>query len=226
MERRAGAHDTAVEPGDSENGKSQELGDGSSGPGADPVGRSPYPGDGRQLQDRDVGAGGHAGNRLYRTKILGVTKGVSGEPGELQGYINMVAANEIGEIQKNTRMGVFGKLKKDFLDDDGMEYMNIGVRQEIREGKAEIYTSLGGTSGKFQVEIESVDMNSRDNKGMVIHITDQRRLKQTGGIVQGMSGSPIVQNGKLVGAVTHVFVDDPTRGYGVFIESMLGEEMG
>ena len=166
------------------------------------------------------------GGELYRTKILGVTKGVSGEPGELQGYINMVAANEIGEIQKNTRMGVFGKLKKDFLDDDGMEYMNIGVRQEIREGKAEIYTSLGGTSGKFQVEIESVDMNSRDNKGMVIHITDQRLLKLTGGIVQGMSGSPIVQNGKLVGAVTHVFVDDPTRGYGVFIESMLGEEMG
>lgn len=163
------------------------------------------------------------GGELYQTKILGITKGVSGEPGELQGYINMVAGSEIGEIDRNTAIGVFGKMQETSLDAYGGEFFPIGMKQEIREGKAQIYINLDGAARNYQIRIEKVDMNCTNNKCMVIRITDHRLLSLTGGIVQGMSGSPIMQNGKIIGAVTHVLVDDPTKGYGVFIENMLAQ---
>ncbi len=101
--------------------------------------------------------------------------------------------------------------------------MPVGMKQEIKPGKAWIYANLEGTAKKYEIEIESLNINSTDNKSMVISVTDRQLLTLTGGIVQGMSGSPIIQDGKVIGAVTHVLVDDPAKGYGVFIENMLSQ---
>ena len=95
--------------------------------------------------------------------------------------------------------------------------------QEIHQGDASVYVNLDGMAKSYRIRIEEINMNSTDNKSMVIRITDSRLLSMTGGIVQGMSGSPIIQDEKIVGAVTHVLVDDPTKGYGVFIETMLSQ---
>lgn len=161
---------------------------------------------------------------LYSTKILDIMKGTSGAPGELQGYINMVATNEIGNIEKNTYFGVFGKMKESEKEHYASEYLPVAMKQDIKEGKAWIYSNLDGTTPqKYEIEVSDIDVNSRDNKSMVIQITDKKLLAMTGGIVQGMSGSPIIQNNKVIGAVTHVLVDDPSKGYGVFIENMLAQ---
>ena len=102
------------------------------------------------------------------------------------------------------------------------ETLPIALKQEVREGEATILSSVDGSLQEYQVEIRKIYRGEKDvNKGMEIVVTDERLLNMTGGIVQGMSGSPIIQNGKLVGAVTHVLVNDPTRGYGIFIENML-----
>lgn len=164
------------------------------------------------------------GGELYSTRILDIIRGTSGEPGELQGYINMVATNEIGEISENTYFGVFGKMREEEGKAYAGEYMSVAMKQDIKKGRAWIYSNLDGTSPKkYEIEIQEIDLNSNDNKSMVIKITDKNLLSLTGGIVQGMSGSPIIQNGKIIGAVTHVLVDDPARGYGVFIENMLAQ---
>jgi len=97
----------------------------------------------------------------------------------------------------------------------------IALKQEIKKGKAYILCQLDKVTDKYEVEVCSVYQNSKENKDMVIKVTDERLLNKTGGIVQGMSGSPIIQNGKIIGAVTHVFVNDPVKGYGIFIERML-----
>lgn len=163
------------------------------------------------------------GGELYSTKIVDVIKGNKGEPGELQGYIDMVANNEIGKINSNTEVGVFGRMDKQKKSQYGHTLMPVGMKQDLKNGKAYIYAHLEEKAQKYEIEIEEIRMNSKDNKSFVIHVTDKELLKLTGGIVQGMSGSPILQNGKIVGAVTHVLVDDPTRGYGVFIETMLSQ---
>lgn len=161
------------------------------------------------------------GGELFQTRILDIIRGTKGEPGELQGYINMVATNEIGKISRNTDIGVFGKMEEERVSEYTSEYMPVGMKQDIKKGKAEIYVNLEGKAQKYEIEIESININSTDNKSMEIHVTDPELLQLTGGIVQGMSGSPILQDGKIIGAVTHVLVDDPARGYGVFIETML-----
>jgi spoIVB peptidase len=97
----------------------------------------------------------------------------------------------------------------------------VGLRQDIKTGKAWIYSNMEGTPQKYEIQIEKINRTSKDNKGMVIRVTDTRLLKLTGGIVQGMSGSPILQDDKIIGAVTHVFVEEPTKGYAVFMENML-----
>ena len=147
------------------------------------------------------------GGELFQTQIVDIMKGEKGNPGELQGYINMIAKNTIGKIKKNTEQGVFGEMKEE--------------RVSAYSGKAYLYANLEGRARMYEIEIEDIKINARDNKSMEIRVTDKKLLKLTGGIVQGMSGSPIIQNDKIVGAVTHVFVDDPTRGYGIFIEEML-----
>lgn len=133
----------------------------------------------------------------------------------------MIAKNTIGKIKKNTEQGVFGEMKQERVSAYSGKAYEVGRKQEIEAGKAYLYANLEGRARMYEIEIEDIKINARDNKSMEIRVTDKKLLKLTGGIVQGMSGSPIIQNDKIVGAVTHVFVDDPTRGYGIFIEEML-----
>ncbi len=161
------------------------------------------------------------GGQLYQTKILDVIPGTSGEPGELQGYINMIAKDEIGTIEENTNIGVYGRMSEEQIEKYATTYMPIALKEEIKTGTAYIYINLEGTAKKYEIQIERINKKRTDNKSMQIHVTDKKLLELAGGIVQGMSGSPIIQDGKIIGALTHVLVDDPTRGYAIFIETML-----
>lgn len=150
-------------------------------------------------------------------KINDVVKGMAGSPGELCG--SFVSNEACGMIELNNGAGVFGTMEQNPVTSKGME---MALKQEIREGPVQIITTIDGNGPQvYEAEIEKLNMiEDSPSKNMVLHITDERLLEKTGGIVQGMSGSPIIQNGKLIGAVTHVFVNDPTRGYGIFIENM------
>lgn len=158
---------------------------------------------------------------ITSAQLTDIVKGEKGVPGELGGFIS--ADEVLGDITKNTEIGIFGNAQTATFTGDSYP---IGVRAEVEENKAVILSNIAGdTVIPYEIEIEQVNHFAKDtNKGMVIHVTDERLLEQTGGIVQGMSGSPILQNNKIIGAVTHVFVQDPTRGYGIFIEDMLQEE--
>lgn len=143
-------------------------------------------------------------------------KSENGKPGALLG--GFTSKGEIGEIYANEENGVFGQLS-DFSTNKAA--IPLGFRQEIVKGKAEIYTTIDGkTPEKYEISIEEIRLDGQTTKNLVIKVTDERLLSKTGGILQGMSGSPIIQNGKLIGAVTHVFVNDVTMGYGVFADEM------
>ena len=160
---------------------------------------------------------------LYKTNIIAIKKGTKGEPGELTGMISYSDKNVIGTISDNTEAGIFGTCDtgKISLMDEAHMYP-IGLKQEIRLGEAQIITTVDDTRETYDIEITEVRLDHDNvNRGIVIKITDPRLLSLTGGIVQGMSGSPIIQDGKLIGAVTHVLVQDSTKGYGIFIENML-----
>ena len=159
------------------------------------------------------------GGTAYKAVILSVNKGKKGNPGELRGAIR---ENDIyGDVIKNTRFGVFGYIDEE-ADIDGEEY-EICLKNEVKEGPAKIISTINGEKTKmYDINIEQVNLHGEiQEKSMVIRVTDKELISETGGIVQGMSGSPIIQNGKLVGAVTHVLINEPTRGYGIFIETML-----
>lgn len=158
---------------------------------------------------------------IMESSILGVKMGKSGEPGELKGIFT--ESTRLGIIQSNSDIGIYGKLDKDAANRIKGKEFPVGVRAEISEGPAVILSNIDGkTIEEYDIEIQRVSrQNLNGSKGMIIKITDERLLHATGGIVQGMSGSPIIQNGKIIGAVTHVLVNDPTRGYGIFIENML-----
>lgn len=146
-----------------------------------------------------------------------IVKGEKGEPGELTGTIQK--QNELGEIKSNTEVGIYGTMSKQSLTEDAIP---IGLRHEVHEGSAVILSDIkDGVVQEFDIEIESVSRGA--DRNMIVSITDSWLLENTGGIVQGMSGSPIIQDGKLIGAVTHVLVNDPQRGYGTYIETMLQE---
>lgn len=149
--------------------------------------------------------------------ISGVTKGQRGEPGELRGYFSDDKA--IGNLSANVPSGVYGVLNS---APEG-KALKVAMKQEVVTGPAKILTTIdGGSPQCYDAYIEKIDYRDGvQSKNLVLHITDKKLITQTGGIVQGMSGSPIIQNNMLVGAVTHVFVDDPTRGYGIFAENML-----
>ncbi|WP_416176306.1 SpoIVB peptidase [Clostridium sp.] len=160
---------------------------------------------------------------VVSSSIVSVRKGVKGNPGELKG----IFVNEdyvLGNIYKNTECGVFGKGKEE-LETKGFPPMKIGLRSEIKEGPAKILTTIDKDGVKeYDIEIKKLlQQDKPDSKSMVIKVTDKRLLEKTGGIVQGMSGSPIIQNGKIVGAVTHVLVNKPDIGYGIYIEWMLND---
>lgn len=163
----------------------------------------------------------HSGEAVP-VEITDASKGRRGIPGELKG--EFTAECSYGTLNCNNSCGVFGILSKESADAvcAECEAYPLAYRQEIKTGKAEIYTTVEGTSPKkYSAEIERIDLNG-DNSGkdMVIRITDKELIEKTGGIIQGMSGSPIIQDGRLIGAITHVFVSDPTSGYAIFAERM------
>ena len=154
---------------------------------------------------------------ITKTEIYSVKKGIAKVPGELKGTLTN---DTLGDISGNTDKGVYGKV----YDTSSINKESIEVlpKSKIKEGKASIFCTLDDNEIKeYNIEIEKVLLTSSGNKNMIIKITDEKLLEKTGGIIQGMSGSPIVQDDKLVGAITHVFLNDPTKGYGVFIENMI-----
>ena len=158
---------------------------------------------------------------LYKADIISITKGTKGSPGELTGVIAYSDRYKLGEIYQNTQRGVFGMVEQKNMDMvEGA--VSIVLKQEIEKGAAQILCTISTEPELFDVEITAIHQeNDNINRGLELRVTDERLLETTGGIVQGMSGAPILQNGRIIGAVTHVLVNDPTRGYGIFIENML-----
>ena len=159
---------------------------------------------------------------LLRGNVMGVTvaginKGAAGAPGELRGQFS---ADRMGALTQNTPYGVFGKLN---TRPAGLgEQLPIAYRNEVREGGATLRCTLEGSLPReYTVEIGAIRRDAQGNKCFTVKVTDPALLSKAGGIVQGMSGSPLIQDGKLIGAVTHVMINDPTTGYGIFIENML-----
>ncbi|HHW30490.1 MAG TPA: SpoIVB peptidase [Clostridiaceae bacterium] len=162
-----------------------------------------------------------ASGEILVSNILGVKIGKVGNPGELKGVF--IEGKNLGTIEVNTEYGIYGKLNVEELPAINNRLYPVGIRANVKEGPATILANISGDIvEEYDIEILKVSRGSLNgSKGMVIRVTDERLLEETGGIVQGMSGSPIIQNNKIIGAVTHVLVNDPTRGYGIFIEGML-----
>lgn len=159
---------------------------------------------------------------LYQTEIISIQKGSAGHPGEMTGMIVYSDDRILGDITSNSIRGIFGKCNQKALALGTEEALPIGLKQEICKGPAQILCTVDGTTRYYDIEITEVHLDHDNvNRGIELKVTDPELLELTGGIVQGMSGAPIIQNGKFVGAVTHVLVQDSTRGYGIFIENML-----
>ncbi len=162
-----------------------------------------------------------AGN-IMEANITNVLKGTAGQPGELQGEFNLF--ENAGKLTKNTASGVFGFLQ-DNRYSQNLKTFPLVTMDEAQLGSAQILSNVSGKSTQlYTVQITKIfDETDESGRGMMLEVTDENLLQKTGGIVQGMSGSPILQNGKLIGAVTHVLVNDPTKGYGIFSEKMYQE---
>lgn len=158
---------------------------------------------------------------IDNVNIVSVVKGRKENPGKIQGSIKKDSF--IGNIYTNTKYGIYGIIKNSSkLSIDYSKKMKVASRQEIQTGNAKILCNVDGSVKEYDIEIEKVYLNNNyDNKSMLIKVTDEELLQKTGGIIQGMSGSPIIQNGKFVGAVTHVFVNNPEMGYAVFGDIMI-----
>ena len=185
-------------------------------------------------QTREFGALGHGisenpdqeaipiqGGSILKATVVSIQKGGKGQPGELVGVFTE-GKEKLGSIASNTVVGLRGSLDAKAELDTIMEPVPVADRSEAQEGPAEILSNIEGNKvDTFSIEIQKINKDADNTKGMVVKVTDPRLLEKTGGIVQGMSGSPILQNGKLICAVTHVFLNDPTRGYGIFMDLML-----
>lgn len=159
---------------------------------------------------------------LYTAQVLAVTRGSKGSPGEFAGIIRYEPGNILGNIRYNSGNGIYGEYHGQRGDGIFLKRMPVAYKQEARLGKASILCCADGEVKEYDAEITRIDMNHKDsNKSFVIRVTDPELLSKTGGIIRGMSGSPVIQNGKVIGAVTHVFVQDASSGYGIFIENML-----
>ncbi len=159
------------------------------------------------------------------TRVLNITKGESGNPGKIQGTVEN--QKNIGTISKNTRFGIYGTVDNlSSLNIDTSKEMEVALRDEIKLGKAIILCSLDNQNvDEYEIEIKKIYKdNNYNNKSMEIKVTDQRLIEKTGGIIQGMSGSPIIQDGKFVGAVTHVLVNNPEEGYAIFADLMMKQK--
>ena len=166
---------------------------------------------------------------LYKAEIMAIKKSKKGSPGEMTGVI-FYGQDSLGDITNNFETGIYGQYDLDKMDylTKGMkensvaEGMEIAYKNEVTEGAAKVLCTIEGETGYFDINIDKIHLDAENvNKSMKITVTDEKLLAITGGIVQGMSGSPIIQNGKVVGAVTHVLINDPAKGYGIFIEDML-----
>ena len=159
---------------------------------------------------------------IFKCNIVGYKQGAKGDPGELKGMF-LRSGRVLGKLDTNNKFGVYGSFSNDYLEGYNSELVEVAKSSEVKSGKAVIRCTIDGTIPKdYEIEIvKTYFQNEKDNKSMFIRVTDKELLEKTGGIVQGMSGSPILQNGKLVGAVTHVFVSDPTKGYGVYADYMI-----
>ncbi|GAA0119225.1 SpoIVB peptidase [Clostridium perfringens] len=159
---------------------------------------------------------------LLNSSIISIKKGVKGNPGELRGIFSS-DKKPIGNVTGNTQCGIFGSMNTENLKNINNKTYKVGWRDEIQPGPAQIITTIDEEGPKLY-DIEIVKLTKQESistKSMVIKITDERLLEKTGGVVQGMSGSPIIQNDKIIGAVTHVLVNKPEIGYGIYIEWML-----
>ena len=187
---------------------------------ASPSGQIQFAGLGHAVCDADTGGQiPLASGDVLAVEVNDVIAGAAGKPGELRGRFD--TGEGIGTLLANTAYGVFGTMRRmpphTFL-------LPLGFRQDISRGEAEIWTTVqGDTPRAYRVEIEEIRGDDTAMRNLILRVTDPELLRETGGIVQGMSGSPIVQNGRLIGAVTHVFVKDPTRGYGIFAENMYAQ---
>lgn len=159
---------------------------------------------------------------IIKSKVASIKQGKRGKPGEIKGIFYDIN-RPLGNVLDNTNFGIYGNVYKDIVNEVYPKPIEVASQHEIKVGKASILTTVENNKVcEYEVYIEKVNrQRTCSTKGIVIKVTDKRLLKKTGGIVQGMSGSPIIQNNKLVGAVTHVFVNDPTKGYGIFIEWMI-----
>lgn len=178
---------------------------------------------GHAITDVDTGEIVNIANgELMSTDIVSITKGQKGVPGQIKGTIEN--GNQLGNVEKNTALGIYGNITQvNKLNISSEDEMEVALREEIQEGDAQIICQLeDGKKEKYNIKIEKIYLsNSYDNKSMLIKITDDRLIEKTGGIIQGMSGSPVIQNGKFVGAVTHVLVQNPTEGYAVFADMLI-----
>ncbi|MEG1609130.1 MAG: SpoIVB peptidase S55 domain-containing protein [Clostridia bacterium] len=173
---------------------------------------------GHPVKDINDNAPQNIGGQIFDAKIFGATIGEKGKAGELNGNFNAYE-NAIGDIKTHSKFGIFGNFVG---NTSNMKKIEFGDRYSVKPGKAYIYSSIGsGIAQKYEIEIIKVNtQNYAKDKGMVLRIVDKTLLSKCGGIVQGMSGSPIVQNNKLIGAVTHVFLNDSSKGYGLFVDWM------
>jgi len=179
---------------------------------------------GHVITDVDTGQAVEGTGSLHDSEIVGMVKGIVGRPGEKKGrFIN--TPMQLGHIEKNTPFGVFGSMNQQPPHGLLGQLVPVALPSQVHGGPAQMFTVVHGQRIEaFTVDIENiVKQDEPSTKSMIVHVTDARLLNETGGIVQGMSGSPLVQDGRLIGAVTHVFVSDPTRGYGVYAEWMLQE---
>ena len=162
---------------------------------------------------------------IFHSSIIDVRQGVRGQPGELQGSFDDTGSNLMGKLESNTDYGIFGTLYKPLQNELYPDTVPVAAKEEVHTGRATLLTTVDD-EGVREFGCEILRVNQQDTpttKGMIVKITDPDLLKRTGGIVQGMSGSPIIQDGKIIGALTHVFINDPTQGYAVFIEWMLSQ---
>ncbi len=180
---------------------------------------------GHGISDVDTGKlVSSGGGRLYCAKIWSIVKGKAGTPGEVVGSINYSPEYFLGKIEYNTEIGIYGTCHENIYKYIDSYALPVIYKQEVKKGKAYIRSFIDGSVRDYEIYITSVDLsNNNINKGISFTVTDDELLECTGGIIQGMSGSPIIQDGGVIGAVTHVLVNDPAKGYGIFIEEMLEE---
>lgn len=179
---------------------------------------------GHSINDNDTGELFHISDgAVYKADIINIRRPSEGIPGRLEGVIDYTRDNMVGRVEDNEEYGIQGELvslgKNNLRDQEDM--VEVAKKIDVHVGDAYLMSAITGKKELYEIQVIALNLDRNDSKGILIKVVDENLIKLTGGIVQGMSGSPILQDGKLIGAVTHVFVNDATKGYGIFIEDML-----